>query len=401
MRAGQFNRRRPKNLIGRGDRPANEFNVDFKEQRHLPSPQYSGKKARQRKLLAEMMVSASALYSAGSRSARLQNSSNSRRGGAGGSTRSGGSGRTRGGGSGSAGSGAGGSTRSGGSSGFRGGAGRAAVSRSRNGRMRLARERSLDKKQRRDGRREEMKRTYRRACAMLVGVILLLGRAMTKGEAREAKQSAVQALPVEVAEHTDMISPADGEQKREEGESPAEGTADSTAETAPEAATDHPAESPEEGSAQGRTESPAETPTEQPAENTRAAPTEQAAESPAEEAAAQPTAVPVKAPLWTWDMDTDPPTAKVKLDGVGTLRARVTYKDSPARCTKPGKRTYTARAEHNGRVYTDTKAVTLPALGHSFGDPQMTTDSSGNTIIRYTCSGCNQTFEITFQAENE
>ena len=32
---------------------------------------------------------------------------------------------------------------------------------------------------------------------------------------------------------------------------------------------------------------------------------------------------------------------------------------------------------------------------------QMTTDSSGNTIIRYTCSGCNQTFEITFQAENE
>lgn len=294
MRAGQFNRRKPKNLVGGGDRPANEFNVDFKEQRHLPASQYSGKKAKQRKLMAEMMITASAMYSAGSQSARLQNNSNSQSTGGG----AGGSSRRKGGGA---------------SSGSRNGRSRAAISRSRTGRMMLAREHSLERQEKRDERRERKKRIYQKAFALLFGVILLLNSYAATVESRETKPNVVPEALADAVEQAEMTPAVD----------------------------------------------------------------------------------------WTWNMDVDPPTAEANVEGIGILPATVTYDDAPAQCTTPGTRTYTARAEHEEQVYTDTRSVPLPPVGHSFGDAQTTTDSEGNTIIYATCESCHKTYQISFQAEME
>lgn len=104
---------------------------------------------------------------------------------------------------------------------------------------------------------------------------------------------------------------------------------------------------------------------------------------------------------WSWNMDVDPPTAEADVEGIGILPATVTYHDAPAQCTTPGTRTYTARAEHEEQVYTDTRSVPLPPVGHSFGDAQMTTGSEGHTIIYATCEKCHKTYEISFQAEME
>lgn len=297
MRAGQFNRRKPKNLVGGGDRPANEFNVDFKEQRHLPASQYSGKKAKQRKLMAEMMITASAMYSAGSQSAKLGNGTASQ-------GRAGGAGRADSSAKGRTGT-AGGRSRSGGS--------RAAISRSQAGRMMLAREHSLERKQRRDERRERRKRIYQKAVSLLFGVILLLNSYAATVESRETKPNVVPEALADAVELAEMTPAVD----------------------------------------------------------------------------------------WSWNMDVDPPTAEADVEGIGILPATVTYHDAPAQCTTPGTRTYTARAEHEEQVYTDTRSVPLPPVGHSFGDAQMTTGSEGHTIIYATCERCHKTYEISFQAEME
>lgn len=364
MRAGQFNRRKPKNLIGGGDRPVNEFNVDFKEQRQLPAPQFSGRRAKQRKRIATMMVIASAFHAAGSGSSRWEKGSQSRSDGSGtGSSHVRGSGRGTGS---SLGSGSSSqsctSRRSSISPRYTGS--RVVSSRSRSGRMGLARERSRHRKQRRDERREQMRRRYRKVFAMLFGVILVLGTYASSVESIDFVQDIVPEIPTEAAEQVEILPPF-----ATEPEPPTEGTTEVPTEMPTEAPTDGPVEQPTDEPTQKPTESPTEEPTE--------------------------------APVWTWNMDADPPTATVKVDGVGSLRATVTWTDVPAQCAVSGTRTYTARAEYQDQVYTDTKTVTLPALGHSFGKAETTTDSEGNTIIRHTCSRCKQSFEIGFQAALE
>ena len=380
MRAGQFNRRKPKNLIGGGDRPVNEFNVDFKEQRQLPAPQLSGRRAKQRKRIATMMVIASAFHAAGSGSSRWEKGSQSRSDGSGtGSSHVRGSGRGTGN---SRGSGSSSqsctSRRSSISPRYTGS--RVVSNRSRSGRMGLARERSRHRKQRRDERREQMKRRYRKVFAMLFGVILVLGTYASSVESIDSVQDIVPEIPTEAAEQVEILPPFDTEP-----EPPTEGTTEVPTEMPTEAPMDGPVEQPTEEPTQAPTESPTEQPTDEP--------TQKPTESPTEE--------PTEAPVWTWNMDADPPTATVKVDGVGSLWATVTWTDVPAQCAISGTRTYTARAEYLDQVYTDTRTVTLPALGHSFGEAETTTDSEGNIIIRHTCSRCKQSFEIGFQTALE
>ena len=79
----------------------------------------------------------------------------------------------------------------------------------------------------------------------------------------------------------------------------------------------------------------------------------------------------------------------------------VTKSEKPATCTEDGSITYTATAEVGGQTYTDTRTVTVPAKGHSFGNAEVSTDSNGKKTLHYHCNGCNQDFEIELGIEKE
>jgi hypothetical protein len=51
-----------------------------------------------------------------------------------------------------------------------------------------------------------------------------------------------------------------------------------------------------------------------------------------------------------------------------TISATVTSEEVPATCTTDGKITYTAEVVFEGNTYTDTKEVTIEALGHDWGE---------------------------------
>ena len=104
-------------------------------------------------------------------------------------------------------------------------------------------------------------------------------------------------------------------------------------------------------------------------------------------------------PRWSWSEDNE--SATVKIPGAGTAEATVTADTKQATCMEDGSITYTATAEVDGKAYSDTRTVTIPATGHSFDDVQTTTDSSGNTTLRYHCDGCDQDFEIELGIEKE
>ena len=67
----------------------------------------------------------------------------------------------------------------------------------------------------------------------------------------------------------------------------------------------------------------------------------------------------------------------------------------PAGCTTTGTRTYTATVERTGQTDTDTRTETIPATGHSFGAPELTT-SGGSSSLTYHSDRCNPDFVIEF-----
>ena len=104
-------------------------------------------------------------------------------------------------------------------------------------------------------------------------------------------------------------------------------------------------------------------------------------------------------PQWSWGVGND--SASLRIIGQGSVSAEVTSTEEPAGCTTAGTRTYTATAQLGGRTYTDTRTETIPATGHSFGEAQTTTDETGKTTIHYHCSGCDQDFDIEIGVEKE
>ena len=110
-------------------------------------------------------------------------------------------------------------------------------------------------------------------------------------------------------------------------------------------------------------------------------------------------AVPTGEPEWIWGEDNE--TATLRIPGVGEAEASVEKEETPAGCTTDGLAVYTATAVLNDNEYSDSREEILPATGHSFGEPELTTDSDGNTVFKYHCDGCGQDFEMSYLIEKE
>ena len=71
---------------------------------------------------------------------------------------------------------------------------------------------------------------------------------------------------------------------------------------------------------------------------------------------------------------------------VETVKAAVTSKTTDATCTKVGKIVYTATVEFEGKTYTDSKKVEIPAIGHKYGTPVFTwSDDYSTAEATFTC----------------
>lgn len=101
------------------------------------------------------------------------------------------------------------------------------------------------------------------------------------------------------------------------------------------------------------------------------------------------------APQWIW---TDANTATAVFTYAGeeiSVEADITFEEDPAAtCETAGKTVYTATATFRGVTFTDTKEVSVPALGH---DPvktdakAATCEAAGNSEY-YTCNRCGKYF---------
>ena len=102
---------------------------------------------------------------------------------------------------------------------------------------------------------------------------------------------------------------------------------------------------------------------------------------------------------WDWTETTDGYTAKATAtcsrDQVTTSAdATVTVKTTDATCEEAGKKVYTAKATFDGKEYSDTKTINLPALGHNLSlvaaqDASIT--ATGNSAY-YKCDRCGKFF---------
>ncbi len=68
---------------------------------------------------------------------------------------------------------------------------------------------------------------------------------------------------------------------------------------------------------------------------------------------------------------------------VATVTTKVTKEPT---CTKSGIRTCTAKVTFNGKTYTDTKEKTVPATGHSYGEPTWTWSGYSLAKATFICS---------------
>lgn len=102
-------------------------------------------------------------------------------------------------------------------------------------------------------------------------------------------------------------------------------------------------------------------------------------------------------PHWTWSADgkaTVSFTCRHDASHVEHITATVTSKTTAPTCTADGKTVYTAQATFDGRTYTNTNTVTLPALGHELHlipAVKATCEADGN-IAYYLCARCNKLF---------
>ncbi len=81
-------------------------------------------------------------------------------------------------------------------------------------------------------------------------------------------------------------------------------------------------------------------------------------------------------PTWEWAEDYSSATAafvcKNDESHTETVNATITSETTEATCEEAGKTVYTATVTFDGETYTDTKEVTIEAIGHDWGEPTWT-----------------------------
>ena len=102
--------------------------------------------------------------------------------------------------------------------------------------------------------------------------------------------------------------------------------------------------------------------------------------------------------LWASDYGTAVVNLVCKNDSSHTLSlaAVITSERTEPTCTSEGKIVYTAKAEDDGKTYTDSKTVILEKIPHSYGTPSYTWSSDNSKVTAsVTCSLCGEKIEET------
>lgn len=112
-------------------------------------------------------------------------------------------------------------------------------------------------------------------------------------------------------------------------------------------------------------------------------------------------------PKWNWADDNKSATATftcangVNKVHVKTVEAKVEEKPESASCTEPGKVTYKASVEFDGKTYEDSKSADVPALGHDYKVSEKdgwkwTADKENGYTAKATfvCSRCKDSHEV-------
>ena len=107
---------------------------------------------------------------------------------------------------------------------------------------------------------------------------------------------------------------------------------------------------------------------------------------------------------WEWSWAEDYSSASVSLDDhripprIVTVEGVVQSETTPASCTEPGLTVYTASAEYNGMLFTDSKRVEVPRLEHNFTWEEVDwgTDAADayGAYFTYTCTSCGEEREV-------
>ena len=112
-------------------------------------------------------------------------------------------------------------------------------------------------------------------------------------------------------------------------------------------------------------------------------------------------------PEWSWADDNKSATATftcandANKDHVQTIKATVVEEPESASCTEPGKVTYKASVEFDGKPYEDSKPADVPALGHDYKVSEKdgwkwTADKEKGYTAKATfvCSRCKDSHEV-------
>lgn len=105
-------------------------------------------------------------------------------------------------------------------------------------------------------------------------------------------------------------------------------------------------------------------------------------------------------PEWVWAEDYSDASVQYACTDEGcdeTLKidAEITSEiKTEATCTADGEKTYTATALVNETSVSDTKTVTIPATGHTLGEPEFVwNDDNSEATAVFTCTACDETQE--------
>ena len=101
-------------------------------------------------------------------------------------------------------------------------------------------------------------------------------------------------------------------------------------------------------------------------------------------------------PSWSWGSDYKTATMTITCEHntahTQKVTATVTPKTTAATCTAAGKTVYTATATYGGKTYTDSREVAIAALGHKWGEWQVTKQptatTEGTKVRKCTRPGC-------------
>lgn len=112
-------------------------------------------------------------------------------------------------------------------------------------------------------------------------------------------------------------------------------------------------------------------------------------------------------PEFTFSDDYASATAKFackKCNKSKSVLAVITSSTREATCTEDGETVYTATATNDGKTYTDTRKVSIPARGHEYEEPVFTfSDDYTSATAKFICTGCEyvQTMSAVVTATTE